>query len=391
MRRYVILLMVLTILVLSSCGTEQLNQSTVLSKSIEAVNELDSYSVDMDMDVNMMEMDMNMKMTGDVTHEPDAMHMFMNMGMPGMSMDFEAYLLEDEVYVSMFGEWLKMDANEMGLEDFDQLNEEEMKKLLEFSDEFTMNEEDGVYVLTLSGEGDEYSVLIEDYIKSGMGDFYEDAEMEEMLETIKINDFDFQIHIDKKTFMQTTQIFNADVEIVEGDFPMSMTLGGTLTISNVNGVDPIEIPEEVKEHAVEEDAFYSDFDEDLLGSYEEMTLEEIQHVVDYTVPEIHALPDGYTLTESKFDETMDMIMLNYEKGIDNHFMVTIFPTDGEPFLEYELVDGEEVTVQGTKGVLYEMDDFISLSWEQHGLYFEIAGGGVDITTDTVMNIAESIK
>ncbi|KHF39937.1 DUF4367 domain-containing protein [Halalkalibacter okhensis] len=390
------IILVLSLFAMTACGTETLSQADVLGKSIEAVENLESYSVEMDMVINMMEMETSMTLTGDVTHNPDAMYLEMNMGIPGMSMDIEAYALEETVYMSVFGEWLKVDASEMGLEDFDQLNQEEMQKLLEFSEEFTMEEKEDVYILTLSGEGDEYSILIEDYLKSGMGDFNEDPQMEEMMEAIQVNNFNMEIHIDKKTFMQTAQVFNADLLIEEAGVGIAMpvNMSGNVKMTNVNGVAPIEIPEEVKESAVEEDAAFLDFDAEgfeLFGEYQEMSVEEIQEIVDYDIPEIHGLPEGYELTESIYDEAMEMVMLSYEKDVDNGLMLSIVPIDNDPFFDQAFIEGEEVTVNGKEATLLDMGFFISLSWEQDGLLFELAGSGDGFTSETILEIAENLE
>ncbi|MDT8861030.1 hypothetical protein N0O92_12375 [Alkalihalobacillus sp. MEB130] len=257
MKRIAAIIFLLALVALTGCGTtESFSQNDVLSRSIEAIEDLESYSIDMDMAVNMMEMETNMTFKGDVTHNPDAMHLTMSMGMSGMAMDFEVYSLDDMVYMSMLGEWIKVDAAEMGLDDLDQLNEEEMKKFLEFSDDFTMVEEDDVYILSLSGDEGNYSVLIEDYLKSGMGDFNDDPHVKEMLETVQINDFNLELYIEKGTYIQTKQIIYADMVITEEGMSFPISISGTVDISNVNGVESIELPAEVLENAVEEDEVF---------------------------------------------------------------------------------------------------------------------------------------
>ncbi|GAE25184.1 hypothetical protein JCM9140_1163 [Halalkalibacter wakoensis JCM 9140] len=393
LKKSLFLILFSALVTLAACGTEPLDQSEVLKRSVEAVKELDSYSVEMDMALSMMGMDTNMIVTGDVTHNPDAMYLNMKMGMTGMSMDFEAYAIDDIVYMSMFGEWIKVDASEMGLDDFDQLNEEEMRKLLEFSEEFTMEEQDDVYVLTISGEGDEYSVLIENYISSGMADFNEDPAVDDMLETIQVNDFFLELHIDKTTFMQTKQTFEADMVIEESGITMPVTMSGTALISNVNEIEPIAIPDEVKENAVTEDEalFDLELDDELFGAYEELTVEEIQKRAPFTVPTVEQFPEGYVLTESLFDESMEMVMMSYEKDFDNGFMFSVLPTENEPSFNEAMFEGEDINVNGQPGTLYDMGLFISLSWEQDGLLFELAGSGEDLTKEAFLEIAESIK
>jgi predicted HicB family RNase H-like nuclease len=164
-----------------------------------------------------------------------------------------------------------------------------------------------------------------------------------------------------------------------------MHLEGRYDITNINEIDPIEIPEEVKENAVDE------FDEELFS--EEMSIEEIQDIVDFTIPEVTELPEGYTLTESFYDESMKMVLLNYEKDLENGFMLNVSPSEsGYADITFdETMDGESVTIQGNDAVFYDMDFFYGLTWEQDGLFIDFSGGGPDLTKEKFLEIAESIK
>lgn len=379
MKKYAFLVVALVVLALSACGKEEkMDKATVLNKSSEAVESLNSYSVEMDMDVETMEMESNIKASGDITHSPDSMHLLMEMGMAGMSMDFETYMQEDQAYMSMFGEWIEMDPAEMGLNSFDQINKEEMEKLKNFTKQFEMTEKEDVYVLTLNGEGEEFSVLVEELVQSSMGSFMGDEElMSELVESINVKKLDLEIQIDKDTFYLTSQTIDADLEIVEMGTPTEMKINGEFTISNINKVEPIVVPEEVKANAVEEPAF------DSFG--EELSVEEIQERVDYTVPQVTVLPEGYSLTESILDEEMGMVMLSYDKDMENGFILTIYEEAG---MAYE---GEEVMIQGHPATVYEEEFFVSISWEQDGVFLELAGGGPELTREKMIEIAASIK
>ncbi|MET3698489.1 uncharacterized protein DUF1396 [Bacillus oleivorans] len=382
MKKFSLLLLgFLFIMALAACGADKsLDKSEVLSKSVEATKSLESYSVEMNMDIDMMDMKSNLTATGDITHNPDAMYLNLNMGMPGMSMDMEMYLQDEEAYMSMFGEWMKMDAAEMGISDFDQLNQEEMEKLTQFTEQFEMTEEENAYVLKLSGNDESYKVLIEDLVMSSMGDFSGDPYMEEMIESIKINKLDLEIRIDKETFFQTAQTFDVELEMVEEGTTTPIKLKGDFTTSNLNKVEPIEIPAEVKENAVAE--------EEMDPFAEGMSVEEIQELVTYTVPQPAELPEGYVYTEGYYDETMDSVMLSYDKDPENWVMVTVYPTEVMSLADME---GEPVTVHGTDGIYYEMDGYFSVSWEQDGLLIELAGVGTELTKEQLIEIAESVQ
>ncbi|WP_246200007.1 DUF6612 family protein [Salirhabdus euzebyi] len=389
MKKYAVLVLLLFTVILSACGggAEKLDAKEVLTQSAEAVDTLDSYSINMVMNMDMMDMENTMDISGDITHSPDTMYLMMSMGMLGMSMDFETYVNQDEAYMSMFGEWFIMDKEELGIESFDQLNKEEAEKLIPFSDQFEMTEDGNMYVLSLSGEGEEYSELVEELVQSSMGELPTDPAMEPMIQSINVNSLDLEVRIDKDTFIQMSQQISADLEIVEEETTTPMQLEAQFDISNVNSVEPIVIPDEVKDTAVED--FMGDADS--LGFPEEMTIEEIQEMVDYTIPQVRNLPEDYSLIESLYDETMDMVMLSYEKDYENGFMLSTYRSEDEYEPFDETMEGEPVTIQGTEGLLYDMEGFYVLTWEHNGLFLELMGGGPEITRDQFVEFAQSVE
>ncbi|MBM7571319.1 DUF4367 domain-containing protein [Aquibacillus albus] len=381
MNKLFLIFVITSLLIFSACGTEEmLDKSTVLENATEAVETLDSYSLDMIINVDVMDMETSIEGTGDVTHDPDAMHLTMSMGMPGMTMDMETYIQENEAYMSMFGEWFNMGTEEMELDSFDQLNKEEMEKLARFSEDFEMTEEDSQYVLTLSGEGDEYSELVDELVQSSMGDFPADPTMGEQMQNITVNSIDLEVRIDKESFLMMSQKISADIEM-EGE---PMQLDGDFNISNINGVEPIVVPEEIKENATE------DFMGDSFGYEETMSIEEIQELVDFPVPQVTGLPEGYSLIDSWYDETMGMVMLNYEKDFENGVSLSVYPSEeeyGAPFEEAT----ETVTINGNEATLHDMHEFLVLTWEQNGLFLELSSWGQEISKEEFVELAENVE
>lgn len=373
------ILIILISITLAACGTNKtLTKSEVLTEASEAVANLKSYSIDMILNVNMMDTETKIEGTGDITHNPDTMHMTMAMGMPGMSMDFETYVNEDEAFMSMFGEWFTMSKEELGLESFDQLNKEQMDELARLSDKFEMTEQNNMYVLTLSGEGEEYSKILQPFIESSMGDFLDEPIIIDEMPNILVNSIDIELQIDKKTMIMMAQSIIADID-VDGE---PMKLDGQFTISNINEVQPVEIPAEVRENAV--DAF--------LFNEEPMSLEEIQEAVDFTIPQVTTLPEGFSLIDSWYDESVQMVTLNYEKDIENGFSLSIYPTEeayGEIITDETT---ETVTINGNEGTLSDMDGFIILTWtDAEGKIVELVGGGPELTSDQFIQMAESVQ
>ena len=377
MKKLYFLIITLLCIVLTACGTQSLSQKEVLEKASEAVETLKGYSIEMDYNIQAEELDMKINGKGDVTHNPDAMHMNMSVKIPGMTMDFEMYVKEKDVYMSMFGEWLQLDPDEMGIENFDQLNKEEMDKLVKFHDDFNMKEKDGKYVLSLSAKGEGYEELIQSIVESSLEDF--SGEMEGEINEIKVNNLEMEIVVDKKSFMMLEQTVKAELE-VDGE---KMTIDGKAKISNINNVKAIEIPQEVIDSALEmEDSF------EMEGS---MTIEEIQELVDYTIPQITELPEGYSYLDSYYDESYEVVTIDYEKDWDNGISLSIYPSK-EAY--GEVVEDETTTsvkVNGNDAFLSITDDMYILTWEQDGLFLEIFGYGPSLSKEIIMNVAESVK
>ncbi|CQR46430.1 hypothetical protein BN1058_00690 [Paraliobacillus sp. PM-2] len=60
---------------------------------------------------------------------------------------------------------------------------------------------------------DEYSELVDELIKSSMGDFPFDPMMEEQIQNITVNHLDLEVRFDKETFIMVSQNISADIEM----------------------------------------------------------------------------------------------------------------------------------------------------------------------------------
>lgn len=377
---------IFAIIALAACG-KSLDKSEVLSKSIEESKKIESYSMDMTMGMEIMGMKQSIEITGDITNNPNTMYVKTDMGMLGM--DFEVYANEDEAYMSMDGQWVKQNLEDLGMTGFEQINEEELEKLKKFEEHFEMEEEKDQYILTLSGDNEEYIELVEDYMFSSMGDDLagDDEILATLMESLKINKFELVIYVDKETFHQTKETFNIELEIEESGMTMAMKMDGEVTLSNINKVDPIEIPAEVIENAVSEDEISSLFEDEFDSFVEETyTLDELKDLASYEIPEPAQLPDGYVFTEGYYEEELELVSLSYEKDLENWIYVEINPVD-----VYSLGDmeGDPITVNGSEGLLYEEEDFHSVMWEQDGLLVDLSVSSTELTTEQVQEIAES--
>lgn len=382
------------IMLLAACGGQP-TAGDVLKDAIEANEKLDSYSSDMKIETEAMGMKVTIEASGDVTHNPDTMYLDMSMGMMGFSIDFEAYVVDEEMYMGMFESWFIVEDDEMELGDFDQLTQEQLEGLESLAEKFEMTEEDGAYVLTLSGEGEDFEEVIKPFLEASLADMTEDFGMGDEFSDFTVNSLDLELKIDKKSKIIQSQSVTAELE-VDGE---TYTVDVEVNISNVGEVEPIEIPEEVKENAVTEEefddlfGFADDFDDDYSYFDESMSLDEIREIVDYTIPELTYVPEDYTLTESIYDEMFDSVYVLYEKDQENYIIYSIYPTS-EVYDEifFDETTDEMLEINGNEAVLEVFDDYyLFLTWVQDGSSIELLGEGPDMTKEILIEIAESAK
>ncbi|WP_339149776.1 MULTISPECIES: DUF6612 family protein [unclassified Sutcliffiella] len=243
--------------------SETLTAEEVLQKSAEAMSELSSYSMEMvsDQEISMAGED-TIKMvtttTTDMSLNPMAMYQVTSIeDADGMmeSMDNESYFSEAGffVYDSMAGQWFKM-PNEFAAE-LNAMSEmqtnpaEQLEMLKAYSDDMTMNEEDGHYVLNFEGSGEQFNEMA-GMIGGMMGDDM-GGMMEEMLSMMTVNQLSYVVHVDKETFYQTKVLVNMDMEMdIEGE-KVSSIQSVDSTLSNYDEVGEIAVPQDVIDNAQE--------------------------------------------------------------------------------------------------------------------------------------------
>jgi hypothetical protein len=243
--------------------SETLTAEEVLQKSAEAMSELSSYSMEMvsDQEISMAGED-TIKMvtttTTDMSLNPMAMYQVTSIeDADGMmeSMDNESYFSEAGffVYDSMAGQWFKMPdefAAELNAMSEMQTNPAEQLEMLKaYSDDMTMNEEDGHYVLNFEGSGEQFNEMA-GMIGGMMGDDM-GGMMEEMLSMMTVNQLSYVVHVDKETFYQTKVLVNMDMEMdIEGE-KVSSIQSVDSTLSNFDEVGEIAVPQDVIDNAQE--------------------------------------------------------------------------------------------------------------------------------------------
>lgn len=234
----------------------------VFDKATEASKEVKSMSMTMQttQKIEMPEEDLDFDSTMDATiqmiEDPLAMHQKLEMGMEEGKMSIEMYLVEDGVYMHepQSDQWLKLPKEGMGnLEEIMEMTKNSEVNLEEFAgykDQFELVEEDDHYILRMEGAGDAFEQMIKEQVE-GTGVLEQTEEGEQILKDMKINDVDYELLIDKETFHTTAYNMNMDIEMKAEGKTMKMQQGIQVKVDDINQVDEIVVPDEVKENAIE--------------------------------------------------------------------------------------------------------------------------------------------
>ncbi|MFD2706329.1 DUF6612 family protein [Salibacterium lacus] len=238
------------------------NAEDVLTQSVEAMSDVNSYSIDMDMQQEMkmgeQTTPVDTSISMDIVQDPLSFAQEMTTTNPstGEDMVMEQYLAEDgTIYmeVPMQNTWMKTDASSLGienLEDIEMSPEAQLDMLREVTENMTMEEEEGQYVLHIEGSGDK---LLE--IGTEFAMMESDPQMEDQLETIMnamdIESFQYTMYIDKETFYQEEMEMSMDLSIEEGGSSMEMSQTTSAVMSGFNETESVDVPSEAVENAGE--------------------------------------------------------------------------------------------------------------------------------------------
>lgn len=251
-------------------NTSELTLKEVFEKSLAQSESIESLRADVDMFQSIevpsqnVAMDTDSKMTIDMMIEPLSMHQTgtTSMTVPGeeastqpQDVVLESYMTEDGFFMkdSMSEQWMKLpeDMYEqmMAMSQQQADPSAQLKELEAFMDDFTFEQTDEAYILNLSASGDKFNELIQKQMTETMPEMV--AQQEELLKDLNIEKIDYEIFIDKETFNTTALNMVMDMTMmVEGE-EMKVSQDLKSTFNNFNQVEPISVPQEVKDTAQE--------------------------------------------------------------------------------------------------------------------------------------------
>ena len=247
----------------------KLTLEQVYDKAVDRQADIQSASAKMDMTQvtkvgsgeEAMEFSIDSKMEMDIIVDPLAMHLSGSMTMPDMmnegdktmDMPIEMYMKKDAglfMKDSTTDSWLKLPD-----ENFDAILDqtaasadakEQLEQLKKFIKDFTFEQTDDVYVLTLDAKGDKFKELIDSEINKSMQEMGLEENPMDQLSIEKIN---YVLHIDKETFDTNKMDMNFDLKMaVEGD-ELLMNTKSVVTYTEFNHLKTIDIPQSIIDNA----------------------------------------------------------------------------------------------------------------------------------------------
>ena len=240
----------------------------VYAKSVEASEGITGLHADiltdqvMAMEAEGMEINMKMDSAMDMTTEPLAFHQTAETAIESEEiensnpMSMEMYYTDQGMfmYEETMATWLKMPDD--SIEDLKGLADQQtadpaqqLEELAEFQDDFTFEQSEEEYILTLDASGEKFQELMDQQLDKTLGQMEIEAQM--VLEDMAVHSVNYVIHIDKETFLTNSMDMMMDMDMnVEGE-TMNIKSDVQADYSQYNEIDAITVPAEVLEQAQE--------------------------------------------------------------------------------------------------------------------------------------------
>lgn len=295
MKYFSYIVMALVFLMLAACGntanegteetteqspTPEISIDSILQQSIEAMTELQSFSMEVltEQEITFPGEDTfttTIEMVTDVTQNP--VEFYQKMTMDGLdaasgTVTSESYFVEEGVYMinSTDNQWVKFpdefaetikEASEAQLRP-----EEQLQMLTTYAEEITVTEEENHYVLAIQTSGADMMEMTMELMSGVNNEF--GMLLGEMMHMMEIESLNYEIFIDKDTFYQTKMNIDLIMHMdIEGN-QMTSVQSMTGTMFNFNGIERINIPQEAIDTAEQ-------FSFDFLEGLEDFEIEEI--------------------------------------------------------------------------------------------------------------------
>lgn len=251
--------------------TSKLTLEEVFTKTMERQESLQSVKATIDMDQSsVMEMDgeeFNMTSTSnivmDLTTSPmtlfldGTVSMKVNEEDESFDMPLQMYFTEaDGLFMNdvMSEGWVKM-PNDMYETLLAQAganadSTEQLKQLQPFLEDFSFEQTDTSFILTLNATGEKFKELILEQMSGTLGEEL-DGEVSSIIEDMEYDNAKYILTIDKNTFDLTKVVLDFAVKTTMDGMSANISTSSTIHYSDFNKVDVITIPQHVIDTAVD--------------------------------------------------------------------------------------------------------------------------------------------
>ena len=249
-RKYLLIITAaLLTITLSACGTkvtaeEAINKTNEASKNLKNTEFVSSNISEII--VGDQTQKIENKVSGSLILEPFTMHATTEIKAQDKTQTLEMYIKDNVAYAKATGQdtWVKSSNNNITTQ-FDNLKKiANSEKVMEFykkiAKDFKITEEKGNYVLTYSGNGDQFRELMVAIANSSGGQVKEDAFKNVEFKNVTIK------FVVNKDFMPVSNETIMEVATKNTEKPTTMKITQNTSYSNINKVDSINVPEEAK-------------------------------------------------------------------------------------------------------------------------------------------------
>ncbi|MBP1971787.1 hypothetical protein J2Z83_003942 [Virgibacillus natechei] len=201
--------------------------------------------------------------------DPFAMHMkeTSNMELEGIggdipAMDTEIYFVDDGMYIyndysGNDGDWMKkVGISEDMMEEMSGKHpdpNEQLKEIQKYANDLSIEQLNDEVILKLDADDEKFNDFVEKMVKDNLT---EDVlaqlgeEVQTALQSMDVNSMSLEITLDKETFELKTYNMDMEMTMESGGEKNNIVQGMESEYSNVNNVDPIEVPEDIQDEAI---------------------------------------------------------------------------------------------------------------------------------------------
>lgn len=236
----------------------------LLQRISEASEGIKSYSTDSTIKQNMkmtvdgkeQSQDINMNMKIDIVLSPVTAYSELTMSVPGEESGqvIKQYITEEGIYSQLGDTWMKF-PEDMAAPLAEQMKNQsnaasQFDQLKTIANDLIVEEKGDVYLLTADLSGDKVKELAASMLSQNGA--AATTQMTELMDQMNIKSMNISYSVDKETYYPKDLVFSMDMDMDSEDEPFSITMEMNSSITDYNSKDKIEVPQEVKDSAVEQ-------------------------------------------------------------------------------------------------------------------------------------------